>query len=58
MITVLLADDHSIVREGLRRVLEDSSGIKVIAEAPDGETAFDLAIKKQPDVAVMTIPPR
>ena len=55
MITVLLADDHSIVREGLRRVLEDSSGIKVIAEAPDGETAFDLAIKKQPDVAVIDI---
>jgi DNA-binding NarL/FixJ family response regulator len=55
MITVLLADDHGIVREGLRRVLEDSSEIKVIAEASDGETAFDLAMEKQPDVAVIDI---
>ncbi len=45
MITVLLADDHSIVRDGLRRVLEDSSGIKVIAEASDGENAFDQAME-------------
>jgi DNA-binding NarL/FixJ family response regulator len=55
MITVLLADDHSIVREGLRRVLEDSSDIRVIAEASDGEAAFDLAMEKQPDVAVIDI---
>lgn len=55
MITVLLADDHGIVREGLRRVLEDSSDIKVIAEASDGESAFDLAMEKQPDVAVIDI---
>lgn len=55
MITVLLADDHSIVRDGLRRVLEDSSDIKVIAEAADGETAFDLAMEKHPDVAVIDI---
>ncbi len=55
MITVLLADDHSIVRDGLRRVLEDSSDIKVIAEASDGETAFDMAMDKHPDVAVIDI---
>jgi len=55
MIKVLLADDHSIVREGLRRVLEDSNEIKVIAEASDGETAFDEAMKKRPDVAVIDI---
>ena len=55
MIKVLLADDHSIVREGLRRVLEDSNEIKVIAEAPDGETAFDKALSVQPDVAVIDI---
>lgn len=55
MITVLLADDHSIVREGLRRVLEDSADIRVIAEASDGETAFDLVMEKQPDVAVIDI---
>jgi len=55
MIKVLLADDHSIVREGLRRVLEDSNEIKVIAEASDGETAFDQAMAKKPDVAVIDI---
>jgi two-component system invasion response regulator UvrY len=55
MIKVLLADDHSIVREGLRRVLEDSNEIKVIAEASDGETAFDEAMAKRPDVAVIDI---
>jgi DNA-binding NarL/FixJ family response regulator len=55
MINVLLADDHSIVREGLRRVLEDSNEIVVIAEAADGESALDEAIKKKPDVAVIDI---
>jgi len=55
MIKVLLADDHTIVREGLRRVLEESNEIKVIAEAADGETAFDQAIEKKPDVAVIDI---
>ncbi len=55
MIKVLLADDHRIVREGLRRVLEDSNEIKVIAEAADGETAFDEAMEKRPDVAVIDI---
>jgi len=55
MIKVLLADDHSIVREGLRRVLEDSNEIRVIAEAADGETAFDAAMASKPDVAVIDI---
>ena len=55
MIKVLLADDHGIVRDGLRRVLEDSMEIKVIAEASDGESAFDLALEKKPDVAVIDI---
>jgi DNA-binding NarL/FixJ family response regulator len=55
MIKVLLADDHSIVREGLRKVLEDSSEIEVIAEAADGETALDKAMHYKPDVAVIDI---
>lgn len=55
MIKVLLADDHSIVREGLRRVLEDSNEIEVIAEAADGETALEKAINTRPDVAVIDI---
>jgi len=55
MIKVLLADDHSIVREGLRKVLEDSNEIEVIAEAADGETALDKAMTCKPDVAVIDI---
>ncbi len=55
MIKVLLADDHSIVREGLRKVLEDSNEIEVIAEAADGETALDKAMHYKPDVAVIDI---
>jgi DNA-binding NarL/FixJ family response regulator len=55
MIKVLLADDHSIVREGLRKVLEDSNEIEVIAEAADGETALDKAMQYKPDVAVIDI---
>lgn len=55
MIRVLLADDHSIVREGLRRVLEDSNEIEVIDEAADGETALEKAIKTKPDVAIVDI---
>lgn len=55
MIKVLLADDHSIVREGLRKVLEDSNDIEVIAEAADGEKAVELTIEKKPDVAVIDI---
>ena len=55
MIKVLLADDHSIVREGLRKVLEDSNEIEVIAEAANGETALDKAMQYKPDVAVIDI---
>lgn len=55
MIKVLLADDHSIVREGLRRVLEDSGEIEVIAEAADGSEALKKAIETKPDVAVVDI---
>ncbi len=55
MIKVLLADDHSIVREGLRKILEDSDEIEVIAEAADGETALDKVLNNKPDVAVIDI---
>jgi DNA-binding NarL/FixJ family response regulator len=55
MIKVLLADDHSIVREGLRRIIEESEDIEVIAEADDGRIAIQLAQEKQPDIAVVDI---
>ncbi|MDD3581531.1 MAG: response regulator transcription factor [Desulfobacca sp.] len=55
MIRVLLADDHSIVRAGLRRIVEDSGDIEVIAEAADGREAIRLAHEVLPDVAVIDI---
>ena len=55
MIKVLLADDHSIVREGLRRIIEDSGQMTVIAEASDGREAIEKAQTDKPDVAVVDI---
>jgi DNA-binding NarL/FixJ family response regulator len=55
MIEVLLADDHSIVRAGLRRLIEDSGDMHVIAEAADGREALRLAAKEKPDVVVVDI---
>jgi DNA-binding NarL/FixJ family response regulator len=55
MIKVLLADDHSIVRAGLRRIVEESGDMEVIAEAADGREAIQLAHKQLPDVAVVDI---
>lgn len=55
MIKVLLADDHSIVRAGLRRLIEDSGDMHVIAEAADGREALRLAEKEKPDVVVVDI---
>ena len=55
MIKVLLADDHSIVRAGLRRIVEESGDIEVVAEAEDGREAIQLVQKIDPDVAVIDI---
>ena len=54
-ISVLLADDHNMVRDGLRSVLEADGGIQVVAEASNGRIAVDLARKLRPDVVVMDI---
>lgn len=54
-ITVLLADDHQLVREGLRALLECQPDIRVVAEARDGAAAVELARKHRPDVVVMDI---
>ena len=52
-ISVLLVDDHSLVRKGFRRILEDESDITVTGEASDGLEAVKLAKQLQPDVIVM-----
>ncbi len=55
MIKILIADDHQLVRVGLRRLLEDEKDFKVIAEAADGKDAVELARKLNPDVILMDV---
>lgn len=52
-ITVLLADDHHLVRRGFRRLLEDDPRIEVVGEAADGDEAIRLAAELHPHVVVM-----
>ncbi|HEU4936180.1 MAG TPA: response regulator transcription factor [Vicinamibacterales bacterium] len=52
-ITVLLADDHTLVRRGFRRLLEDDPAITVVGEASDGDEAVTLAAALEPQVIVM-----
>jgi len=52
-ITVLLVDDHSLVRRGFRRMLEDEPDMEVVGEAGDGEESVKLAKKLHPQVVVM-----
>ena len=54
-LTVLLAEDHTIVREGLRALLETTVDFKVVGEAETGLEAVALAGKLRPDVIVMDI---
>jgi len=54
-VKIILADDHRIMREGLRALLEKQSGMEVIAEAEDGRTTVDLAHELKPDVVVIDI---
>jgi len=54
-ITVLLADDHSLVRRGFRRILEDEEGMKVVGEASNGVEAIRLAHELKPRVVVMDL---
>lgn len=52
---VLVVDDHTVVREGLRRVLEEGSGLRVVAEAASGAEALEQAIREQPDVVLLDL---
>lgn len=54
-IRILIADDHTIVRQGLARLLEDQPGFQVVGEAFDGRMAIEKAAALKPDVVVMDI---
>jgi two-component system, NarL family, response regulator NreC len=54
-IKILLADDHKIVRDGLRSLLEKDDGLEVIGEASNGQIAVELAQELTPDIIVMDI---
>jgi NarL family two-component system response regulator LiaR len=54
-IRILLADDHVLVRQGTRELLEQEEDMEVVAEAGDGEEAVQLATRQRPDVAIMDI---
>ncbi|MEA3337191.1 MAG: response regulator transcription factor [Chloroflexota bacterium] len=54
-INVLITDDHLIVREGLRLILETAEGIEIVGEASDGSEALRLAAAKSPDVILMDL---
>jgi len=53
--TILLAEDHEVLRDGLRTLIEATEDLEVVAEASDGATAVELAQRHRPDVAVVDI---
>jgi two-component system response regulator NreC len=52
---VLIADDHALVRQGMRSMLGDASGIEIVAEATDGRETVQLAAQLKPDIAIIDI---
>jgi DNA-binding NarL/FixJ family response regulator len=54
-ITILLADDHALMRSGLRGMLEAQDDMRVVGEAADGAEAVEVALKLRPDVVIMDI---
>jgi DNA-binding NarL/FixJ family response regulator len=55
MLHILIADDHGIVRSGLRMLLDRQDGMSVVAEAEDGVDAVDKALASKPDIAVLDV---
>ena len=54
-VNILLADDHRMVREGLKQLLETDSEINVVAEAGDGYECLNLTNKTKPDIVLLDI---
>jgi len=55
MLRILLADDHGIVRAGLRVLIESHEGMHVVAEADDGVAAVEAALRHDPDIAILDV---
>ncbi|MBV9994329.1 MAG: response regulator transcription factor [Caulobacteraceae bacterium] len=55
MLRILIADDHEIVRKGVREVIQAHPSWQVCGEASDGQQALDLAIKEKPDIIVLDV---
>jgi|KBSSwiStaDraftv2_1062776.scaffolds.fasta_scaffold98747_3 DNA-binding NarL/FixJ family response regulator len=55
LLRILVADDHEIVRKGVRNVIESHPGWEVCAEAADGQSALELAMSERPDIAIIDV---
>ena len=55
MLRILIADDHEIVRKGVRDLIEAHPGWEVCGEAADGQTALEIAAREKPDIAVLDV---
>ena len=55
MISIILTDNHAIMRDGLRHLLDGESDIKIVGEADNGRQAVKIALEKKPDIVIMDI---
>lgn len=55
MIRIVLADDHEIVRSGLKMLIESAPDMKVVGEAADGEQAYELVAREKPDILLVDV---